>query len=198
MVLENFLPNLTFREEDHTYWDGDIEYPSVTTILQEEGLIDTTWFDDWSRTRGIYVHKAVELYNKGELLEKDLDERLIPYLDAWRRFKENSDIEIIASEKIVYRKLWQYAGTLDIFCKINGEDSIIDLKSGIVDASTALQLAGYAMTFENYYSIKRYGLSLKNSRPSIVSFKDFDDFGIWQSLVAVFHYKLNHNLIKEG
>lgn len=186
---------ITFREEDHTYWDGDTRYPSVTEILQAEGFIDTTWFDKWSRMRGLYVHKAIELYNKGELLEEDLDERLAPYLDAWRRFKENSEIKIIASEQIVSNVLWQYAGTLDIFCKINGYESIIDLKSGVVDAATALQLAGYAMTSENYYIIKRYGLSLKGGRPSIVPFNKIDDFKIWQSVIAVHHYKLNNNLI---
>jgi len=188
---------VVFREEDHTYWDGNTRYPSVTEILQAEGFISTFWFDDWSRTRGIYVHKAIELYNKGELLESDLDERLAPYLDAWRRFKENSEIEIIASEKIVYSDTWQYAGTLDIDCEINGEESIVDPKSGSVDAATALQLAGYAMTYENYYGLKRYGLSLKGGRPSIVPFKDTMDFGVWQSLLTVYHYKLNHNLIKE-
>ena len=189
---------ITFREEDHTYWDNDIEYPSVTTILQKEGLIDTRWFDDWSRERGIYVHKAIELYNKGELLEKDLDEHLAPYLDAWRRLRANSQIEIIESEKMVYSEIWHYAGTLDILCKINGEESIIDLKSGAVDAATPLQLAGYAMAYHaNYYSIKRYGLSLKDGKATIKEFTNFDDFNIWKSIVAIHQYKLKHNLIKE-
>ena len=188
---------ITFREADHTYWEGNQRWPSVTEILQAEGLVDTTWFDEWSRTRGTYVHQAIKLYNKGELLEKDLDERLAPYLNAWRQFRQNSDIEIIASEKMVYSELWQYAGRLDLFCKINGEDSIIDLKSGAVDASVALQLAAYAMCFENYYSIKRYGLSLKGGRPSIVAFKDYKDFEIWRALVAIYHYELNNGIIKK-
>ena len=188
---------MIFRESDHTYWEGTIRYPSVTEILQAEGLVDTTWFDEWSRTKGTYVHRAIELYNKGELLEKDLDERLAPYLDAWRRFKENSDIDIIDSELVVYSEIWQYAGTLDIFCRINRENSIIDLKSGAVNAVTALQLAGYAMTFDNYYCIKLYGLSLKGGRPSIVAFTDPADFTIFQAIVGIYHYKLNNGIIKK-
>jgi len=45
---------MIFRESDHTYWEGTIRYPSVTEILQAEGLVDTTWFDEWSRTKGTY------------------------------------------------------------------------------------------------------------------------------------------------
>jgi len=69
-----------FIEETHTYWAGNTNYPSVTTILQEAGLTNKNrFYDDFSRTRGVYVHKAIELYNKGELAEDDLDERLSPY-----------------------------------------------------------------------------------------------------------------------
>ena len=188
---------ITFREEDHTYWDGTINYPSVTTILQEMGFVDSTWFDEYSRTRGTYVHKAVELYNKGELLEDDLDERLAPYLDAWRRFKQNSNIIILNSELQVYSDIFRYAGTLDIECTINGHQAIIDLKSGIVAPVTALQLAAYVMArYENYYSVKRYGLSLKGGKPTIVPFENFSDFGVWQAIMAVYNYKLNNGIIK--
>ena len=188
---------ITFREKDHTYWDGTINYPSVTTILQEMGFVDSTWFDEYSRTRGTYVHKAVELYNKGELLEDDLDERLAPYLDAWRRFKQNSDIIILNSELQVHSDIYHYAGKLDMECTINGHQAIIDLKSGIVAPVTALQLAAYVMArYANYYSVKRYGLSLKDGRATIVPFENFSDFGIWQAIMAVYNYKLNNNIIK--
>ena len=86
---------------------------------------------------------------------------------------------------------------MDILCKINGEKSIIDLKSGVVDSAIALQLAGYAMTFENYYGIRRYGLSLKNGKPTIIPFNNPKDFEIWKALVGIHWYKLNNNLIKK-
>jgi len=188
---------ITFREEDHTYWKDGINYPAVTKILEEMGFVDSTWFDEWSRTRGSYVHKTVELYNKNELLEKDLDERLAPYLDAWRRFKKNSDIVILNSELQVHSDIYRYAGTLDIECNINDNRAIIDLKSGIVAPVTALQLAAYVMArYENYYSVKRYGLSLKGGRATIIPFENFSDFGVWQAIMAVYNYKLNNNIIK--
>jgi len=188
---------IIFRDEDHTYWKDGINYPAVTKVLEEMGFVDSTWFDEYSRTRGAYVHKAVELYNKGELLEEDLDERLAPYLDAWRRFKKNSDIVILNSELQVHSDIYRYAGTLDIECTINGRQAIIDLKSGIVAPVTALQLAAYVMArYENYYSVKRYGLSLKDGRATIVPFENFSDFGIWQAIMAVYNYKLNNGIIK--
>jgi len=188
---------IIFRDEDHTYWKDGINYPAVTKVLEEMGFVDSTWFDEYSRTRGSYVHKAVELYNKGELLEEDLDERLAPYLDSWRRFKQNSDIMILNSELQVHSDIYRYAGTLDIECNINGNRAIIDLKSGIVAPVTALQLAAYVMArHENYYSVKRYGLSLKGGKPTIVPFENFSDFGIWQAIMAVYNYKLNNNIIR--
>jgi len=189
---------ITFDKETHTYWDENgINYPAVTKVLEGMGFVDSTWFDEWSRTRGSYVHKAVELYNKGELLEEDLDERLAPYLDAWRRFKQNSNIIILNSELQVHSDIYRYAGTLDIECTINDNQAIIDLKSGIVAPVTALQLAAYVMArYENYYSVKRYGLSLKGGRPTIVPFENFSDFGVWQAIMAVYNYKLNNQIIK--
>jgi len=189
---------ITFDKETHTYWDENgINYPAVTKVLEGMGFVDSTWFDEWSRTRGSYVHKAVELYNKGELLEEDLDERLAPYLDAWRRFKQNSNIIILNSELQVHSDIYRYAGTLDIECTINDNQAIIDLKSGIVAPVTALQLAAYVMArYENYYSVKRYGLSLKGGRPTIVPFENFSDFGIWQAIMAVYNYKLNNGIIR--
>jgi hypothetical protein len=189
-----------FIEETHTYWAGNTNYPSVTTILQEAGLTNKNrFYDDFSRTRGVYVHKAIELYNKGELAEDDLDERLSPYLMAWKNFKENSNIEIIESEKMLFNDLYKYAGRLDIVCQINREDSIIDLKSGQVDAVTALQLAGYAMALspDSYYSIRRYGLSLRGGKASIEPFTKPYDFYLWQALVAIYHYKLEAGMIKK-
>ena len=188
---------ITFREEDHTYWKDGINYPSVTKILEEMGFVGSTWFDEYSRIRGTYVHKAIELYNKAELLEKDLDERLAPYLDAWRRFKQNSDIVILNSELQVHSDIFRYAGKLDIECSINDNQAIVDLKSGIVAPVTALQLAAYVMArYENYYSVKRYGLSLKGGRATIVPFENFSDFGVWQAIMAVYNYKLNNGIIK--
>jgi len=189
---------ITFDKETHTYWDENgINYPAVTKVLEGMGFVDSTWFDEYSRTRGSYVHKAVELYNKGELLEEDLDERLAPYLDAWRRFKQNSNIIILNSELQVHSDIYRYAGTLDIECTINDNQAIIDLKSGIVAPVTALQLAAYVMArYENYYSVKRYGLSLKGGRPTIVPFENFSDFGVWQAIMAVYKYKLNNQIIK--
>jgi len=189
---------ITFDKETHTYWDENgINYPSVTKVLEEMGFVDSTWFDEDSRVLGTYVHKAVELYNKGELLEEDLDEQLAPYLDAWRRFKKNSDIVILNSELQVHSDISRYAGTLDIECTINDNQAIIDLKSGIVAPVTALQLAAYVMArYENYYSVKRYGLSLKGGRATIVPFENFSDFRVWQAIMAMYNYKLNNQIIK--
>jgi len=45
--------------EDHRYFVGEVEYPSVTRILREEGLVDDQWFTEHSAKRGSAVHKAI-------------------------------------------------------------------------------------------------------------------------------------------
>lgn len=50
--------DVTFNKEGHIYTAGGKVYPSITQILQAEGFIDTSHYDEWSRDKGSMVHLA--------------------------------------------------------------------------------------------------------------------------------------------
>lgn len=150
-----------FDKETHTYTDEFGVVPSVTQVLKLAGLIDGQWFTKHARIRGEYIHAATELIDTGELDEDALDPALRPYCDAWRRFLTDSACGIIAIEERVYDPIYRYAGTLDRRVRINGVESLIDIKGGTPCAWHALQLAGYAHAIGR--PVRRFGVYLKPS-----------------------------------
>ena len=107
------MPEIVFQREGHIYTVDGKEVTSVTTIIKDCGLIDTTWFNDTATTRGTYVHQATELLDKDDLDEASLDPALVPYVDAYKRFKDETGFCINDIEKIVYNSTYGYIGTLD-------------------------------------------------------------------------------------
>ncbi|MBT9138983.1 MAG: hypothetical protein DDT31_01563 [Syntrophomonadaceae bacterium] len=67
-----------------------------------------------ARLRGVYVHKAIELYNADNLDENSLDPALVPYLESYKKAE-----------------------------RLNFDSIVIDYKTGSNHPCTALQLAGY-------------------------------------------------------
>ncbi len=85
---------LTFREEDHQYFWGKDEVPSVTQILAGAGLVDFSHVNEETLKQaadfGTNVHNMTALYDRGELDVFGLDAPLVPYLEAWRKFRKMS------------------------------------------------------------------------------------------------------------
>jgi hypothetical protein len=71
-TLAKESPELEFIEDDHLYHFRGAVVPSVTGILKEMGFIDTAWFDDYSRQRGSFAHKATHLDDMDQLDGKAL------------------------------------------------------------------------------------------------------------------------------
>jgi hypothetical protein len=91
--------------------------PSVTTILSSVGLPDLSMVPaellEWKAGLGTAVHKATELEDKGVIDQYELDLATVPYLEAYRRFKEESGFVPTAIEGRVYHPKFHYAGTFD-------------------------------------------------------------------------------------
>ena len=127
------LPNrIEFDEEKHIYRVAGVVLPSVTGILKSEGFIDSGWYDDYSRQRGEYVHKATALYDHGELDDDYDDPVIMPYLDAWKRFKEESKFHILEIENPVVNLEYSYCGTPDRIGSLNQRLCVIDIKTGSI------------------------------------------------------------------
>jgi len=98
---------------------------------------------------GSRIHNAVE-----ELTLKktpQIDEDMKVGVASWKLWKQESGMEIVETEKLVYDPVLGYAGTADaIFKDSLNRLCLIDYKtsgSGIKSDSFALQVAAYAMAY---------------------------------------------------
>lgn len=196
MILK--IPGLEFNEADHVYKkDGKI-IPSVTTILQSAGIIDTTWYEEFHRVRGQYVHQACDLLDKGELLFDALDDHVKPFVESYIKFKEQTGFKPLLCEQIVYNKHYGYAGTLDRTGILNGEHVLIDIKTNNAMKWTALQTAAYVLALHSMTDVytdkvpfKRFGIALKNSGklPKLIPYTDPDDSHTFRGCLDVHCWK---------
>lgn len=185
------MDELIFKPDTHQYFKNGVELPSVTRILQDLGFIDRSFYTDYGRTRGKFVHLACELDDRGELDEESLDPALLPYLKAWRKFKKETGFIIEAIEKPVASATYNYAGMLDRLGIMNGINSVIDIKSGAVSPWTGLQLAAYSVA-ENKI-LKRFAVQLmETGRYKLYPYTDNQDRQIFLSAVACWHWIKNN------
>ena len=158
--------SLTFNEERHEYVFDGTRVPSVTQIIAAAGLSDYSHIPaavlEKARQEGTAMHRLIEYDIAGDLDEDSLPEWLKPRLAAWRKFQAETGFVPDSSEKLIYHKMYEYAGTADMFGtasklpKLKGR-GVLDLKrSFAAGAAIALQLAGYQAA-ENSTLLKEGG-----------------------------------------
>ena len=157
---------LEFDRESHTYTVDGVVYPSVTQVLMDVGLIDTTWFRKGSDERGTRVHWICEQADKDTggmrlFLDESLEE-YEPYLDAWEDFKEKSGFVVSQIELPLYSKTLGIAGTLDRVGFLNDKLTILDIKSGVKQKWHGLQVAGYKMILRRALNQCGYPVELRS------------------------------------
>lgn len=184
---------LHFDEATHTYTFNSRPVPSVTQVLQAEQFVDVTWFTEHGRDRGKKAHLAIHLYDMGDLDEDSLDPALAPYLDAWKKFKQDSGFKIYESESAYYHPFLQYAGTPDKYGELNGKAALIDIKTGAVQEWVRIQLSAYAELISNG-PLSRFSIQLKDDGSyRLTEYKDRSDRGIWMAALSCYQWK-NNNL----
>ena len=141
--------SLEFDPIKHIYrLDGKI-IPSVTQILDE--LVPIQYkAGDWYLQRGRAVHAAAAFIARG--IDFDFNEQIAGQVAAIRKFFAEVKPVRFAVEKRVYSKLYQYAGTLDLFAKINNKYCLVDYKSSMSIDRTGLQLGAYSLCMVNSIS----------------------------------------------
>jgi len=104
----------TFDEEKHLFTYQDKPVPSTTRILKELNLYpDYSFVDPYYLTRGSYIHKGTEYFDRGTLDESTLDPEIAPYVEQYTIVKPQFPFEIVGIEvKKVHTQLW-YAGIID-------------------------------------------------------------------------------------
>lgn len=93
---------------------------------------------------GTAVHAAAEAHASGKP-EPELSEEEHGYFEGALRFFKDHDPEILEVESTVYSRNHGYAGTPDLFLRLQGKVLVADWKTGKdIYPETALQLAAYA------------------------------------------------------
>jgi hypothetical protein len=140
---------LTFDEASHTYRVGERVVPSVTQLLapiKPDFSMVPPGVLERKRQLGTDVHLACELDDDDDLGE--VDDEILPYLQAWRQFRADTGAEVLANERQLYHPTLMFAGTLDrmMIMPSSRETWLLDLKTSIdPHPSYGVQLAGYRL-----------------------------------------------------
>lgn len=113
--------DLVFDPKDHIYKLNGVVIPSVSQVMQRVGISDFSKVPanvlERARLFGTAVHRACELFDRGNLDERSLDSNLWPYLDGWVNFKKDFSLEFIEIEKSIASTIYRVAGTPDRIAK---------------------------------------------------------------------------------
>lgn len=178
---------IEFDEKTHIYRLNGVVLPSVTTVIREAGLMDSTFWNSEACNRGTRVAKMTAYFDQGDLEESTVDQAELGYLNAWRRFLSESGFEVGGVEQLVYMP-GRVAGTLDRIGLLNSVSALIDIKTGQESAWHAIQTAGYSMLTGRRN--RRYACYLaEDGKYKLVQHSDLGDFGIFDSCVNLHWWK---------
>ncbi len=188
---------LVFDEARHEYRYDGVLVPSVTGILKP--LVDYSGIkpDVLARAAalGTLVHQTTELYDLGTLDEDDLDPILVPYLNGWKRFREEVGFVPDTIEKRMYHPLG-YCGTSDRTGAIRGVKSVVDIKKMMtLGPVIGPQLAAYKEmhNLEGAGIEKRFALGLRpDGTYRLQEFTDPTDLPCFMGLLAVHTWRAKH------
>lgn len=150
---------IAFNEEKHEYTLDGNKIPSVTHILQKTGFYNFEGAKpeivEAAADFGKCAHKGAELYDQNDLDERTLAGPLKPYLNSWKRFREDTGFVPIAIEKLVYSKKYRYAGTLDRAGTIGNAITVVEIKSTAqIDPVSAIQAEAYLEAYNEDKPLK--------------------------------------------
>ena len=197
---------LTFDAAQHIYrWEERV-VPSVTQIMEDVGVIDYSHIPpgirDMALERGSLVHEITAMDDEGQLDEDSVDEALMPYLLAWRKFRSDSQLIISMVEHRSFNKTFRYAGTLDRsgMIAVNGgatADVLVDLKTNDAPEWSRYQTAAYSAFFDSPRRFRRLAVELhKDKTYRVMEFGGHEfqqDFGIFCSFLTTYRMKRECN-----
>jgi len=171
---------------------GNSIIPSVTEIIK-----DFFPFPSGNMDLGRAVHIATEFYDKGTLDLSTVDDSIMTYLEAYRKFREETKFNPIRIEERLFHPSLMYHGQLDRVgtWSLTPGQIVIDIKKYRPTKSTALQLIAYDMLLPAL-SIPRllYALELKdNGNYSLHEFaRDSRDKDAFLAMLTLRNWKIQN------
>jgi hypothetical protein len=200
---------LMFDKADHAYFLDGPQVPSTTGILRDSGLIRLDYIPAFilekARVRGTAVHALVHYLNENDLHWPSVDPRYRGYLDAWIRYREETQLRVLLCEYRIASRRHRVAGTLDLLAEIDGEGWLIDYATGNPeDVAKDFQTGSYlGMAFEwaaedarlanvlaRHKRWRRRAIRLRPDGAFRVSeYTDPRDYARFQTLTAAWHIR---------
>jgi hypothetical protein len=144
-----------YIEESHTYV---VEGKIVLSVTQILSTIFPNKYKDVPEhilknksQYGTKIHEAIEKFEQEGIIEK-LDYIQEASFNQYLRLKKEHQIEVIDQEQIIHYKDI-YAGRYDISGYVNGEYSLIDIKT---TAELDLEYLSYQLSLYDYPNTKRH------------------------------------------
>lgn len=163
------MQSLHFDPKLHKYTLGEKDLPSVTTIIDPlqnwAGIPEEILA--YACAKGLATHAAIKLHNENDLDINSLDLAIVPRFEAWLKFLTDKKPEIVGSERPMCSRLYHYAGTPDLWIKMNGDTWVIDIKPNSMFNWYPIQLSGYQQLLKeeeefNVFAAHRATLQLKD------------------------------------
>lgn len=196
------MTEIEFDEQSHTYKLNGAQVPSVTQIIKplvKEGGSDET--RDYKRQIGKALDAAISMNERNTLDIYGLDPAIVPFFDAWLKFKRESGFRVLLNQCIVYSKKLRFAGQLDLLgTRAEGPpvpDELLDTKCvWTMDPATAIQTAGYDLGLRESHGIKvkkRGGVQLlRDGTYRYYPYTDPLDEQVFKSCLSILSWKRLH------
>ena len=180
MKLEHyFTGKVEFDEANHLYIVNGEPKPGPSQIIGMVGLSKPV--DDMPEPMrsnfiaagnlGKVVHKWCEIDDLGQKhLYEEIPPRIEYYLQGWRKFKKDFEVEMLEIEQPHYSEYGDYCGIPDRAALVKKFPYVIDIKSSkSMNPNGRLQTMGYTYFFKN--PLRRMLVQLKDDG----NYKIYDD-----------------------
>lgn len=156
------------EQEPRYYRVNGRRYPSVTSVT---GIVGNEYLQQWrgrvgNETADTITNEAAQfgslIHEYAALMDLMPNEDigsptyLLPLLQQYTEWRNSNVQHVVSVEMQVYSSVYEYAGTLDRVMVLHGEEghSVWDIKTGTVKPITGLQLAAYAIAYQEMTGIR--------------------------------------------
>jgi hypothetical protein len=194
--------NFHFNKETHTYTLNGRVIPSVTQVLKDQGILQISDFYTGPDV-GNEVHRLCEKVDCDMVPELNGDEAVVNRVRAYEKFKEDSGFIPILIERSYYHKQLYFGGTIDRVGKSGGQVVLFDIKTGVKNIASLIQLVAYRelIQHDGGNANSCFTLYLKADgryvADPVLPSEMCKLWNVFASALSVWHFRNNNNLIGE-
>lgn len=139
---------------------------------------------------GTLVHSWIESYIKGENPKFPENEEMKKAVNAFLLWVKEKKVKFLHSERPVYSRKYNYCGTCDFTCEIEGKKYVGDIKtSNAIYAEYMLQVAAYRYAIQEEDGGKYDGMIIVRVPKTAEDIEVFE-FGDYETHAKTFLYTL--------